>query len=380
MTNSKVIALDSINKAFGPVEVLKNLNLVIRPGEFISLVGPSGCGKSTLLRLIAGLDSPDSGHVKFDDQSVNHLLPSERSVAMVFQNYALYPHLTVLQNVTLPLQMAKMTLIQRLPILRKILPSAKKINLEIESLAMELIKSLELEALKDRKPAQISGGQKQRVALARAMVRRPTVFLMDEPLSNLDAQLRVYLREELVELHKKLGITFIYVTHDQSEAMTMSDRIVVMKAGQLLQIGTPTDLYSNPNSLQVAQFIGSPVINSFKKTKNKNLNDIFLKYHLFLENPLISYLAIRAEDCTLDLNELDSCDFLLSAKLKRIENHGSEYWAYLEGPIGTDIQFICKYSSSNTKPQLSEGNNIRFGFKLKQALFFDQSQKRIRTD
>ena len=380
MTNSKVIALDSINKAFGPIEVLKNLNLDIRPGEFISLVGPSGCGKSTLLRLIAGLDSPDSGHVKFDDQSVNHLLPSERSVAMVFQNYALYPHLTVLQNVTLPLEMAKMTLIQRLPILRNILPSAKKIAFEIESLAMELIKSLELEALKDRKPAQISGGQKQRVALARAMVRRPAVFLMDEPLSNLDAQLRVYLREELVELHKKLGITFIYVTHDQSEAMTMSDRIVVMKSGQILQVGTPTDLYSNPNSLEVAQFIGSPTINSFKKTKEKSLNDIFLKHHLFLENSSISYLAIRAEDLKLDLNELDSCDFLLNVKLKRIENHGSEYWAYLEGAKSSDIQFICKYSNSNTKTQLSEGSNVRVGFKLKQALFFDQHQKRIRID
>jgi multiple sugar transport system ATP-binding protein len=153
-----------------------------------------------------------------------------------------------------------------------------------------------------------------------------------------------------------------------------------MKSGQILQVGTPTDLYSNPNSLEVAQFIGSPTINSFKKTKEKSLNDIFLKHHLFLENSSISYLAIRAEDLKLDLNELDSCDFLLNVKLKRIENHGSEYWAYLEGAKSSDIQFICKYSNSNTKTQLSEGSNVRVGFKLKQALFFDQHQKRIRID
>ena len=255
------VELQNLKKSFGTVEVLSDINLTINDGEFLTLVGPSGCGKSTLIRIIAGLEPQTSGSISIDGLSIDHLRPHERRVAMVFQSYALYPHMSVFANIALPLTMTALNLSERLPLVRLLSPRRRKVMEQIGREVKAIAAQLQIEPLLSRKPAQLSGGQRQRVALGRAMVRHPAAFLMDEPLSNLDAKLRVHMRSELAELHQRLGATFIYVTHDQVEAMTMSDRVAMMEAGQILQLGTPDELYARPASIQVAQFIGSPTIN-----------------------------------------------------------------------------------------------------------------------
>lgn len=253
------ISLKNIDKAFGTNRVLKNVDLDINSGEFLTLVGPSGCGKSTLLRILAGLESADTGDVVIANNNVNHTRPADRNLAMVFQSYALYPHLSVLENMLTPLKMRDLNWRQRLPALGPLLSRAsyKELNRQVQETAA----TLKIDTLLDRKPGQLSGGQRQRVALGRAMVRKPIAFLMDEPLSNLDAALRVHMRAELSDLHRSLKSTFIYVTHDQAEAMTMSTRMAVMMDGHILQIGTPDEIYRNPSDIRVAEFVGSPKMN-----------------------------------------------------------------------------------------------------------------------
>ncbi|MES0864855.1 sn-glycerol-3-phosphate ABC transporter ATP-binding protein UgpC [Ruegeria sp. SCPT10] len=237
------VELANLSKSFGAVSVLQNLNLVVEEGEFVALVGPSGCGKSTLLRVIAGLDEATRGEVVMDDEIVNDLSPRERNIAMVFQSYALYPHMTVEENIGFNLRISGV-------------PKS-----EIKTRARAAAETLGLSNLLDRKPSQLSGGQRQRVAMGRAIVRDPDVFLFDEPLSNLDAKLRAEMRDEIKRLHKKVKTTAIYVTHDQVEAMTLADRIVILQGGVIQQIGTPSDLYQNPANAFVAGFIGSPAMN-----------------------------------------------------------------------------------------------------------------------
>ncbi|WVT77054.1 sn-glycerol-3-phosphate ABC transporter ATP-binding protein UgpC (plasmid) [Sinorhizobium chiapasense] len=245
------IELRNINKVYGNrFHALHDLNFDIRDGEFMVFVGPSGCGKSTALRMIAGLESISSGELRIGDRVVNHVDPKDRDIAMVFQSYALYPHKTVRENIAFPLQMAK-------------LPTT-----EIDSRVNEAARILELTALLDRRPALLSGGQRQRVAMGRAIVRKPAAFLMDEPLSNLDAKLRVQMRGEIASLQRKLNVTTIYVTHDQVEAMTMGDRVAVMKGGVLQQVDTPQNLYNRPENVFVAAFIGSPSMNLYEAVLN----------------------------------------------------------------------------------------------------------------
>lgn len=237
------IKLERVQKRFGEVEVIPPLDLEIEDGEFVVFVGPSGCGKSTLLRLIAGLEDTTSGTIEIDGNDATALPPAKRGLAMVFQSYALYPHMTVRKNIAFPMKMAGID---------EATQTAK-----IEAAA----KSLNLTDYLDRKPGQLSGGQRQRVAIGRAIVREPSAFLFDEPLSNLDAALRVGMRLEIMELHKKLDTTMIYVTHDQVEAMTMADKIVVLQAGVIEQVGSPLELYHEPRNVFVAGFIGSPKMN-----------------------------------------------------------------------------------------------------------------------
>ncbi|MEM6622070.1 MAG: ABC transporter ATP-binding protein [Pseudomonadota bacterium] len=237
------IVLHNVTKNFGATEVIPPLDLQIENGEFCVFVGPSGCGKSTLLRLIAGLEDVSGGKIEIDGADATMIPPAKRRLAMVFQSYALYPHMTVRRNIAFPLRMAKMASAERN---RRVAAAAEALNLT--------------EYL-DRRPGQLSGGQRQRVAIGRAIVREPAAFLFDEPLSNLDAALRVGMRLELSELHKRLKTTMIYVTHDQVEAMTMADKIVVLRAGRIEQIGSPLDLYRAPENLFVAGFIGSPRMN-----------------------------------------------------------------------------------------------------------------------
>ncbi|AGT09909.1 ABC transporter ATP-binding protein [Paracoccus aminophilus] len=237
------VEISSVGKTFGSLSVLEGINLSIRSGEFVVFVGPSGCGKSTLLRMITGLETPSSGEICIDGTRMNEVDPAKRGTAMVFQSYALYPHMTVGENMGFGLKMAGT-------------PKA-----EIRARVEKAAAILRLDKLLDRRPAQLSGGQKQRVAIGRAIVREPKVFLFDEPLSNLDAELRVQMRAELIELHRRLGATMIYVTHDQVEAMTLADRIVVMSGGAVQQFGRPLDLYDDPDNRFVAGFIGSPKMN-----------------------------------------------------------------------------------------------------------------------
>ncbi|WP_423065085.1 ABC transporter ATP-binding protein [Devosia sp. CN2-171] len=235
--------LQDVQKSFGNTEVIKSANLEIAAGEFVVFVGPSGCGKSTLLRLIAGLEAVSAGQVVVGGKDVTQLPPVERHVAMVFQSYALYPHMSVGENIAFPLKIAGM-------------PKAERM-----AKAREAAKLLQLEPLFERKPRQLSGGQRQRVAIGRAIVKKPGIFLFDEPLSNLDAELRVQMRLELAKLHRNLAATMIYVTHDQVEAMTLADRIVVLRGGVIEQVGTPLELYHSPRNEFVAGFIGSPKMN-----------------------------------------------------------------------------------------------------------------------
>ncbi len=237
------VTLENVKKRFGKTEVIHGVSIDIADGEFIVIVGPSGCGKSTLLRMVAGLESVSEGEVRIGGERVNEKEPMERNIAMVFQNYALYPHMSVRQNMAYGLKIA------RVP------------RDEIERKVTEAAKLLQLEPFLDRKPRQLSGGQRQRVAMGRAIVREPAVFLFDEPLSNLDAKLRVQMRLEIRQLQSELGVTALYVTHDQVEAMTMADRMIVMNDGVAEQIGSPLEVYESPQTLFAAQFIGSPAMN-----------------------------------------------------------------------------------------------------------------------
>ncbi|MEJ6392605.1 ABC transporter ATP-binding protein [Gymnodinialimonas sp. 2305UL16-5] len=237
------ITLEKVRKAFGDVEVIPPLDLTIEDGEFVVFVGPSGCGKSTLLRLIAGLEDVSDGEIRIDGTDATLVPPAKRGLAMVFQSYALYPHMSVRKNIAFPLRMAKMD------------PAEQTRRVEAAADVLNLTDYL------DRRPGQLSGGQRQRVAIGRAIVREPAAFLFDEPLSNLDAALRVGMRLEISELHKRLATTMIYVTHDQVEAMTMADKIVVLRAGHIEQVGSPLELYRAPRNLFVAGFIGSPKMN-----------------------------------------------------------------------------------------------------------------------
>jgi multiple sugar transport system ATP-binding protein len=237
------LELQNIHKSFGSTDIIKGIDLSIKHGEFVVFVGPSGCGKSTLLRMIAGLETISQGTIIIGDKVVNDLPPKDRSIAMVFQSYALFPHMTVRDNVGFGLKIAG-------------LPKT-----EVAAKVAEASRMLKLDELLDRKPSQLSGGQRQRVAIGRAIVRNPDVFLFDEPLSNLDAALRVNTRAEIAKLHRDLGATMVYVTHDQIEAMTLADRIVVLDAGRVRQFGTPLELYHMPQNLFVAGFIGSPKMN-----------------------------------------------------------------------------------------------------------------------
>ncbi len=314
------IMLRHIAKQFGATQVLRDVSMEVRDGEFLAILGPSGCGKSTLLRIIAGLETADQGSVFIGDRQVDALPAKARDLAMVFQSYALYPYMTVAANIALPLEMRRLSALQRLPLLGRLMPGARPLRASISRDVVATAAPLGLEALLHRKPAQLSGGQRQRVALARAMVRHPAAFLMDEPLSNLDARLRADARAEIVSLTRRLGVTTIYVTHDQSEAMAMADRIAVMEGGSVLQLAAPQALYDDPQSLAVARFVGTPPINIWPIDISARgalmMNGIHLPFHAGgFSGPAL--LGIRPE--ALELNRHG-----LQARLLRMEKLGME--------------------------------------------------------
>ncbi|MDX3973976.1 sn-glycerol-3-phosphate ABC transporter ATP-binding protein UgpC [Shinella sp.] len=278
------VLIRDVRKSYGPVEVLRGIDVEVENGEFVALVGPSGCGKSTLLRMIAGLEGISGGEVRIGGRVVNDIPPKQRDVAMVFQNYALYPHMTVAKNMGFSLKLAG------------------KPRDEIDRRVAAAAEILDLSSLLDRLPRQLSGGQRQRVAMGRAIVRDPVVFLFDEPLSNLDAKLRVQMRAEIKALHQRLGTTTVYVTHDQVEAMTMADKIVVMKGGVVEQVGSPLELYDRPDNMFVAGFIGSPAMNFIKGrvTNGHFTGECGLTAPATMENRADVVLGIRPEHLHLD--------------------------------------------------------------------------------
>jgi multiple sugar transport system ATP-binding protein len=369
------VAIDSIKKSFDQQEVLKNVDLEIIDGEFLTLVGPSGCGKTTLLRIIAGLERQTAGSIQIGGRAVDELAPSRRDVAMVFQSYALYPHMTVRQNIGLPLTIRRLNFFQRFPIIGKFVPGARAILREIESEIQTAAVTLGLENLLDRKPRQLSGGQRQRVAVGRALVRHPKVFLLDEPLSNLDAELRVQMRSEIIELHKRLGVTFIYVTHDQVEAMTMSDRVVVMMEGDIIQVGTPAELYENPQFVRVAKFIGSPKINILEGIV---LDDGSLAIGDYVVDRLVGrpagtkiQVGIRPENIEVGKDQHSGFRCIV----RRREYLGSDLYLFLE-PEGGFENVIMRATVDQAR-KIESGEIVYVRANEKKVLLFDQDGRRI---
>lgn len=320
------IILENVKKRFGSAEVIKGVSMEIQSGEFIVFVGPSGCGKSTLLRLIAGLEEITDGILRIDDKIVNDTSPAERGLAMVFQSYALYPHMTAFENMAFGLKQGKFD------------------RSRIDESVREAARILRIEELLDRKPKQLSGGQRQRVAIGRAIVRKPSVFLFDEPLSNLDAALRVKTRIEIANLHKKLATTMIYVTHDQSEAMTLADRIVVLRSGLVEQIGFPMELYHRPANRFVAGFLGSPQMNFLPGTLHgKSLEEALVRLDggdviraavasLGVQEGSAVELGIRPEHVRLSNTEEG-----IRAEVSFVEQLGDAQFAYLQLPGGQSL-------------------------------------------
>ena len=310
------IALKKIRKSYGALQVIHDINIEIQSGEFLVLVGPSGCGKSTLLRMIAGLEEISGGELDIEGRTVNLLPPAERNIAMVFQDYALYPHMSVRENMSFGLKMRGGD------------------DREIESRVGQAADVLKIRDYLDRRPAQLSGGQRQRVAMGRAIVREPAAFLFDEPLSNLDAALRVEMRLEIAKLHNRMKATTVYVTHDQVEAMTLADRIVVMNGGVVEQIGKPLDLYHNPSSLFVARFIGSPTMNTLPAEIASDGESLKLLGKT-AAGSIPGARALAGEEVTLGIRpeELTPCSpeqAWFSGELMVAERLGSQTYGYVE--------------------------------------------------
>ncbi len=369
------VSIKALTKSFGSTPVLRGVDLTVSPGEFVTILGPSGCGKSTLMRIIAGLEHQDAGSIAIDGVPVDGMRPSARNIAMVFQSYALYPHMSVRDNIKVPLRMRRLSFGQRLPGARLVSPAVRAVDRQIEAAVGDVATLLQLEALLERKPGQLSGGQKQRVALGRAMVREPWVFLMDEPLSNLDAELRVHMRAEIVQLHRRLGVTFIYVTHDQAEAMTMSDRVVVMMGGVPLQVAPPETIYDRPADLTVARFVGSPRINVVEGVVDRDGIVVFgkrLPLRTGLPDGTRVQFGIRPNRARLSgAGDTPA----VSGRITHRENLGSDLFLYVRAE-GADEPIIVRHDSAGAG-RFTIGDTVDVTFPVEHALLFDAAGRRI---
>ena len=360
------LKINDINKNFGKTEVLKGINLDIKHGEFLVLLGPSGCGKSTLLNTIAGLETANSGDVLIDDHIVNNMEPSDRDIALVFQSYALYPAMTVRKNVTFGLEQRKT-------------PKEK-----IEKALDDVSNLLQITQLLDRKPSQLSGGQRQRVAMGRALVRDPKIFLFDEPLSNLDAKLRVEMRREIKKLHQKLGTTIVYVTHDQTEAMSLGTNIAIMDHGLIQQCDTPKNIYNKPESVFVADFIGSPSMNLIEGKLLKDNNDIIfipsdsnnnvkipIRNYSFKNNfegtEISAYLGIRPEHIYFEKINSDCFEINLKSELLEYTGHEQIVTFNYFGQ-----QVLGKFASTL---DININNDLKLNIDMSQISLFDKHTK-----
>ncbi len=349
------IKFSNVHKSFGSNKIITDFNLKGNEDEFLVLVGPSGCGKSTLLRMIAGLEKIDEGEIYINDQLINTLHPSKRQTAMVFQSYALYPHMNVYENMSFGLKIEK------------------KSKDEIEKKVIDAAKILKIEELLERKPKQLSGGQRQRVAIGRAITRNPKIFLFDEPLSNLDAALRAEMRVEISKLHKQIKTNMIYVTHDQVEAMTLADRIVILNHGNIEQVGNPDEIYNNPANIFVAQFIGTPkmnILNVPAKNILSNSEVNFLDNKVKIEGIKFEkknyFFGLRPEHFSI----LDEKEYKFKPKIDLIENLGNEKIVYI------------KMNGQDISAKISSQYNINetLGFNSKDIFIFDEDGKRVKKN
>jgi multiple sugar transport system ATP-binding protein len=350
------LSISQVRKTYGPVEILKGIDLQVEAGEFLILVGPSGCGKSTLLSMIAGLDVPTSGQITIGERDITHLPSKDRDIAMVFQSYALYPNMNVAQNISFGLEMRKVPRAQR------------------DEAVQRVARMLQIGHLLDRKPGQLSGGQRQRVAMGRALARDPKLFLFDEPLSNLDAKLRVEMRAEIKLLHQRTHTTTVYVTHDQVEAMTLGDRIAVMKDGQVEQFGTPEDIYARPASRFVAEFIGSPAMNLVSAHRQ---DELLLAHGVALALSEAQRQALQASDATelfygLRPEDLSLTESGLPGTVAMVEPTGPETYVTLDTAIGK----LVMRQPGQAHPQL--GERVHLGWHTdKLHLFHAKTEKRL---
>ena len=354
------ISIKNLTKTYkGNVEAVKDINIEIEDKDFFVLLGPSGCGKSTTLRLLGGLEDVTSGKIYLDGDNITYIDPKDRDLAFVFQNYALYPHMSVKKNLSFSLKL-------------------KKTNQEIiENKIKEVSNLLQIRDLLDRRPAELSGGQRQRVALGRALVRNPKAFLLDEPLSNLDARLRALMRTELIRIQKMLNKTFIYVTHDQVEAMTMATKICIMNDGEILQIGTPSDIYENPKTLFVANFLANPVNNIYKSNIRYDddslfidIFDIKIRIQNYFNELKEIYIAIRPEHIYLDKKQNT---FEVSGELEIVENLGHEKILCIR-TLESKKLFYLRVSTDN---KLNIGEKIKFFIDQNKLLYFNPNNEHL---
>jgi multiple sugar transport system ATP-binding protein len=350
------IRFDGVSKRYGDVVAVRSLNLDIRDQEFVVLLGPSGCGKSTTLNVIAGLEEASEGKLWFDNEVVNRIPPHHRDVAMVFQSYALYPHKTVYENIAFGLRMRGVA------------------SAEVERRVQDAAKKLDITSLLGRRPSQLSGGQRQRVALGRAMVRQPAVFLMDEPLSNLDVALRISMRAEIKHLHQEMRTTFVYVTHDQAEALTLADRIVVMKEGEIQQVGTPDEVYDRPSNMFVASFLGNPPINYLEGAIEDEAG-----------TPVFRYGSLRISLPAGKLRGVTAAPVVLGIRPEDVLRDSAPGWPVLTGvvdsvlPVGSDRFLGLKVEGCDVFVRVDKethhvpGQRVSFGLRPERLHLFDKA-------
>ena len=357
------LKIENLTKKYGETTALDGFSINVKSGELMVLLGPSGCGKTTAIRCIAGLTSPTSGQISLGNKKINDLSPKDRDIAMVFQNYALYPHMSIYDNIAFPLKMRK------------------KSKSYIQEKVKQMADLLGINDLLDRKPKELSGGQMQRVALGRALVREPKLFLMDEPLSNLDAKLRTHMRTEIKKLQKKIGITTLYITHDQVEAMSMADKIAIMKNGKIQQIGTPMEVYHQPKNIFVGQFIGNPQMNLISGSIKDEILFLFsqpissqLADKMIFEKKLLQdfIVGIRPRDIIIHTKTNITTGVRLQGLVVFVEMLGDD--TTIEIKIGSDNLLVTTNNSINS---LHMGDKIEIGLEYSKMHFFDVAGKRI---
>jgi multiple sugar transport system ATP-binding protein len=368
----------SVTKTFGPFKALNDVSLTLEPGELVSILGPSGCGKSTLLRVIAGLEDADGGEILIAGSAVGDISPKDRGVAFVFQSYALYPHLSAYDNISAPLVMRELSAFDRLPLARKLLKRTRAKQEAIDRRVRAVAELLKIEPYLARRPSELSGGQRQRVALGRALIREPKLFLLDEPFANLDASLRNHTRAELSTLQKRLGTTTVFVTHDQMEAMALSDRIALMFEGNIRQIGTPDDLYRHPVDLDVAKFLSQPYLNVLPAKVVISGHALIAGQHVTIDDAdkagAIGTVGFRPEHCSLHHRRATGA---LAVLVERLEHAGAEAHVFVRLVSSDDVCVVRV--ASNTMQDWVPGSAVWLGINPAEGWFFPRAAQRRET-